>query len=265
MRYNGGWMTSAKKMAEFHGTRARAVHLLVLMLSLFVPSAVGAQQTLELPMPRSQSTQPLRPRVRPPASPVPSENSVRTIPQAPLPAAQPQAPPPQPPPAQPQSQPVLPAVFRGCWQGVVDGVDRIVRLPGAPKLGVVWTPKTYMLCYRRVGNGPFQLTFTDTGVGSQGLPGRAARIINARGQLQLVSTDGRSYARMRAYLHFDEFRVPAGFGNPTFPVDEVTDLDCTIEADGMHAVGVVYGERSGAPWFRAWWHTTFFHVRNLSE
>jgi hypothetical protein len=119
-------------------------------------------------------------------------------------------------------------------------------------------PKTYLLCYRRVGDGPFQLTFSAAGV-------EGSNIINRTGRLKVLSTDGRSFAKMRAYLHFDEFRRPALFGASTFPVDEVTDLECTIEPDGMHATGVVYGERENAPWFRAWWHTTFFHVGGLTQ
>jgi hypothetical protein len=224
-----------------------------------------AQQSMELPVPGGQQTQPLIPRVRPTAPPLaPPANNVQTIPSVPPPAPpeeQPQAeqpPPPEPPPAPEvrQPAPVLPAIFRGCWRGVVDETDQMVRLPGAPHLGL-WMPKTYMLCYRRVGDGPFQLTFTAAGV-------QGTHITNTTGQLKLVSTDGRSFAKMRAYLHFDEFRAPSWLGVSTFPVDEVTDLQCSIEPDGMHASGVVYGEREGAPWFRAWWHATFMHLGNMS-
>jgi hypothetical protein len=105
--------------------------------------------------------------------------------------------------------------------------------------------KTYRLCYRRLGNGPFQATFTEAGV-------EGKRIIKSSGRLNLLSTDGRSYAKMRGYLHFDEFSdsaAPVWWGTSTFAVDEVTDLQCTIEPDGIHATGVVYGERDGAPWF----------------
>ncbi len=258
-------MTKPLNLQDFRGVCARAMYFLGLMLTVMVLSAGGAlaQQTLELPVPQSQATQPLRPRAKPTAPPMaPPSNNVQTIPEeAPPPSPAPQAeeppPPPQAPPArQPQPEPVLPAVFRGCWRGRVDEVDRMVGLPGAPPPGR-WMPKTYMLCYRRVGNGPFQLTFTEAGLEG------TRHIINTSGRLKLVSTDGRSYAKMRAYLHFDEF--PVLFVAPPFPVDEVTDLDCTIEPDGLHATGVVYGERDGAPWFRAWWHTTFFHIGNLSE
>ncbi len=265
-------MTTPLKLLNFCRTCARGLYLLGLGLTFIVLSAGGAwaQQTLDLPVPQSQGTQSLRPRSRATAPPLaPPSNNVQTIPAVPPPPAPPPAapqaeePPPPLPPAPPpapvvrQPEPVLPAVFRGCWRGRVEEVDRMQRLPGAPRLGL-WMPKTYMLCYRRVGNGPFKLTFTEAGV-------EGSHIINTSGRLQLISTDGRSFAKMRGYLHFDEFRRPAVFGTSTFAVDEITDLQCTIEPDGMHASGLVYGERDGAPWFRAWWHTTFYHVSNLSE
>lgn len=265
-------MTKSLKSFEPSRPRTGGMYLLGLALTVIVlcAGAALAQQTLELPMPQSQQTQPLAPRPKPTAPPLlPPSNNVQTIPEVPPPPAPPPAPPQaeEPPPLQPlppppapvvrQPEPVLPAVFRGCWRGRVDEVDRMQRLPGGPRLGL-WMPKTYMLCYRRVGNGPFQLTFTAAGV-------EGTRIINTSGQLRAVSTDGRSYAKMRAYLHFDEFRQPALFGTSTFAVDEITDLQCTIEPDGMHASGVVYGERDGGPWFRAWWNTTFFHESNLPE
>jgi len=237
------------------------VYLLGLALTfiVLVGDAAVAQQTLELPMPRSQSTQPLRPRPNPAAPPLSPPNNVQTIPAVPPPPppppAQPEAEAPPPPPP-PQPEPELPAIFRGCWRGRVEMVDRIQGLPGAPKPGL-WMPKTYELCYRRVGDGPFHLTFTAAGV-------EGKRIINTTGQLRLLSTDGHSYAKMRAYLHFDELRGPKWLPPSTFAVDEVTDLQCTIDPDGMHAIGVVYGERDGSPWFRAWWNTTFLHVANMS-
>jgi hypothetical protein len=252
--------------------RQCGLYFLGLSIALIVATTTVAmgQQTLEVPMPQSQGTQP-GPRARPTSPPIiPRSNNVQTIPAAPPQPVTPEQiePPPeaeQPPPPEveqpppqvvPQPEPVLPAVFRGCWRGRVEELDRIQRLPGGPPIGL-WMPKTYLLCYRKIGDGPFKLTFTEAGV-------EGTRIINTTGQLRVISTDGRSYATMRAFLHFDEFALHPGIsGPPTFAVDEVTDLQCEIRPDGMHASGVVYGERSGAQWFRAWWHTTFFHQSNL--
>jgi len=255
-------------LANFRPAYACGIYLWGLALTLIVFGAGGAlaQQALEVPMPQPQSTQRLRPPTYPTAPPpTPPSNNVQTIPEVPSPS------PPAPPAAQPeaelpwaaaapQPEPVLPAVFRGCWRGVVEEVDQMQRLPSASHLGP-WMRKTYRLCYRRLGNGPFQATFTEAGV-------EGRRIINSSGRLNLLSTDGRSYAKMRGYLHFDEFSdsaAPVWWGTSTFAVDEVTDLQCTIEPDGIHATGVVYGERDGEPWFRAWWHTTFLHLARLSE
>jgi hypothetical protein len=136
----------------------------------------------------------------------------------------------------------------------VEYVDSIERLPGGAKVGF-WTPKTYRLCYRRVGNGPFVLTFTEAGVEAND------RITNANGRMTLRSTDGHSYASMRSDLTFDEYRTSrSSFGGDTFAVHEITNLDCRVEADGMHVQGAVSGWRSGEAWFRARWHATFVHI-----
>ena len=98
-----------------------------------------------------------------------------------------------------QAVPVLPAVFRGCWQGQVNELDWIRREPGAHKIGF-WTPKTYRLCYKQVGDQPFKLTFTETGVEPND------KIINPRGKVVPIATDGRAYATMRSRLEFR--RIP---------------------------------------------------------
>jgi hypothetical protein len=148
-----------------------------------------------------------------------------------------------------RSQPALPAVFRGCWEGRVEYLDSLERLPGGAKLGF-WTPKTYRLCYRRIGNGPFVMTFTEAGIEQND------RITNAEGKMTLLSSDGRVYASMRSSLDFDEYPSHASYsGSNTFAVHEVADLNCTIASDGMHVSGIVTGWRDQVPWFRARWHT----------
>jgi hypothetical protein len=149
-----------------------------------------------------------------------------------------------------QTAPVLPAVFRGCWQGQVNLLDTLERLPGAHKVGY-WTPKTYRLCYKRIGNGPFTLTFSETGIAP------TDKIIHAHGHVDTLATDGRVYARLRSQLGFDEFRVEPGFNGGTFHVDETTMLDCKIENGAMAVAASVYGTRDGAPWFRARWRALF--------
>jgi hypothetical protein len=227
----------------------------------------STQQQFELPQQSAQGQPPIYPRSTPaatPAAPLSSGSAVDTLPQlspqfppaTPWSAYQPPAYQPHstPPPATVhQPQPVLPAVFRGCWEGRVDYLDSLERLPGGAKLGF-WTAKTYRLCYRRIGSGPFVLTLTEAGIQ------RNDRIINAEGRMTLLRSDGRRYASMRSDLDFDEYRTRASdFGSSTFAVHEVTDLNCRIESDGMQVNGVVTGWRDAAPWFRARWHTVFVH------
>ncbi len=196
------------------------------------------------------------------ATPQPAQPSTGTlnIPQAPIaprsqlsapPATPPPTPAPIPPPAMlEQAPPKLPAVFRGCWQGEVGLLDSIERLPGAHKLGY-WTPKTYRLCYKRVGSGPFQLTFSETGVAP------SSKIVNAHGRVDVLATDGRYYARLESHLQFDEYDVRPVTAGETFHVEETALLDCRINNGAMAVAASVDGTRDSAPWFRARWRALF--------
>ena len=229
--------------------------LVVAFLVCSAPLARG-QQTMEIPAPSSQGQPPIHYRPRPtPQPPAPPTEQFQQVAPAPPPAVQRRPAATPTPQAFQMQQPVLPATFRGCWQGKVQFLDSIERLPGAAKIGP-WTPKTYRLCYERYGNQPFQLTFTEAGIQ------RNRKIFNAAGSMTLLSTDGRTYATMLAQLHFDEYRHGEYSSGASFAVDETTRLQCEIKRDGMHVIGSVRGTRDGAPWFRAYWHARFIHVRD---
>ncbi|HYL58186.1 MAG TPA: hypothetical protein VEU51_04900 [Candidatus Acidoferrales bacterium] len=248
----------------------------VLAATLVVRDA-GAQSTLEVPGPAQQSG----PNFRPPAAQPPPSQPSEDLPQqynppppyggepiqlppiqlfiTPPPAAPPPiaAQPSQPPPLAvapmtSQSNPVLPAVFRGCWQGQVNQLEWIRREPGARKIGF-WTPKTYRLCYKRVGDHPFTLTFTETGVEPN------EKIFNPHGNVVPISSNGRDFANLRAQLHFDEYGAGRNLDASSFAVDETTNLDCRIDGERMRVSASVYGTRDGEPWFRARWRTEFTH------
>jgi hypothetical protein len=231
-----------------------------------------AQSTLEVPGPAQQNQPYIPPRQAPPPWPTTPQgsdtgngNTIQLLPpQWFAPQPQPAAPPPQAvaPPPEPYvapnymapitAQPALPAVFRGCWNGEVDQLDWIRREPGARKIGF-WTPKTYRLCYKRVGDQPFTLTFTETGVEAN------EKIIHPQGSVVPVRTDGRAYASMLAQLHFDEYGNGRDSYAPTFAVDETTHLDCRIAGSDMMVNADVYGTRDGEPWFKAHWRADFRH------
>ena len=223
--------------------------LIVIVVIAISAGSTSAQQMMQVEPQLSPA-----PRVTAPPPP-PSNREMQIPQQAPQ---QPWTPPPTPAPP-PISvplvapQPVLPPVFRGCWQGTVESVDSIERAPDAHKLGY-WTPKTYRLCYKRVGGGPYQLTFGETGVVA------SEKIKYSKGRVEIIATDGRSYARMRAFLHFDEYRAGMNFRGSTFAVDEVTMLECKIDGDQMRVIADVDGRREDEPWFHAHWRTTFIRV-----
>src|SRR5579862_8693792 len=195
-----------------------------------------------------QGEPPIPPAPRATYGPPPPSNREMQIPQQ-APQQQWTPPPPAPPPPPPVSvplmapQPVLPPVFRGCWQGTVYNVDSMERAPGGHPLGY-WTPKTYRLCYKRVGEGPYQLTFGQTGIVA------TQKIKYSQGRVDIERTDNRSYAELRAFLHFDEFRAGFNPGGDTFAVDEDTTLECQINGDQMRVIADVDGRREDQPWFR---------------
>jgi len=225
---------------------------------------------MEVPGPANQNQPYIPPQQQPPPPVIrlaPSDgdggNTIQLLPGWNQPPAQPQAAttPPLPPPHMnvapmtAQAAPALPAVFKGCWQGEVVQLDWIRREPGAPKIGF-WTPKTYRLCYKRVGDQPFTLTFTEARIEPN------EKIINPRGNVVPISTDGRQYASMRSRLYFDEYKTHVDGLSPTFAVDENTNLDCRIAGDDMVVSADVFGTRDGEPWFRAHWRADFRKSEN---
>jgi len=237
--------------------------------SIGIQSAL-AQSSLEVPGPANQNqpyvppSQPPLIRVAPSGGDNGDGNTIQLLPNwANLLTAQPRATaqPPPPPvnvaPMTAQAAPALPAVFRGCWNGEVSQLDWIRSEPGAHKIGF-WTPKTYRLCYKQIGNQPFQLTFTEAGVEP------SDKIINPHGQVVPISTDGRAYASMRSRLDFNEYKTHSdSFSfSPTFAVNEITNLDCRIAGDDMIVSADVYGSRDGEPWFRAHWRAVFHKFEN---
>ena len=233
-------------------------HILIILIAI----SVGAASAQEMMQGQPQISP--EPRARAPMPPPPPSNREMQIPQQ-MPqetwTPPPTPSPPPPPPPRPINipmmapQPVLPPVFRGCWQGTVEEVDSIRPQPGGHKLGY-WTPKTYRLCYKQVGNGPYQLTFGETGIVA------SEKIAYSKGRVEIIATDGRSFARMHAFLHFDEYHAGANFGRATFAVDEATTLECQIDRDQMRVSANVDGRREDQPWFLAHWHTTFIRVPN---
>jgi len=238
------------RIVEFHAAALTA------LLIILIAADARAQSQLQLPAPSEQENAPITPR-KPSAPPRPGatlELPQQAPPHEESPEPVPERAPPQPEPEAATRPPApapmpLPEIFRGCWKGVVRQLDSIQRLPGARPIGP-WVAKTYRLCYRRVGTGPFELTFADAGMK------RSRMITNPRGQLKVLSTDGRSYAQMRALLQFDEY-LAGSRGGETFGVAELTDLSAQIEQGTMRVQAKVYGERDGQPWFRASWHADF--------
>jgi hypothetical protein len=205
----------------------------------------GAGSELEIPIPQTQA-------------PPPSKNNsqTETIPsmQQQLPPATPQTVPGRQGPGASTLEIPLPKEFRGCWSGVVPRLDSI-RMLGGPGVSK-WIPKTYRICYEQTAGGPFRLTLSEAG-----LAGRNRDLTNVKAIMEVISTDGRTTAQMRALLHFDE---PAGSLFGMFPgrgsVDELTNMTCRIDGGVMQVEANVYAQWNNRPWSTMTWHADFTNV-----
>jgi len=136
---------------------------------------------------------------------------------------------------------------------VVNDIDSLTMLNG-PQIAA-WVPKTYRICYVQSANGSFRPTISEAGMAAND------QLQNVKGLLQVLSTDGRTSAQMRAYLRFDE-AAPVSFGamQHVGSVDELTNMTCQIENGTMHVQARVYGQWNGRPWWFIGWHTDFVNV-----
>ncbi|MHB8382986.1 MAG: hypothetical protein ACYDC3_11705 [Candidatus Binataceae bacterium] len=229
------------------GLAVRVVRAQNLLQNSAPNSASGPGSELEIPIPQGQAPQ------------APRNNSATvTIPsiqrQAPSAPRVETIPPANQGPGASTLEIPLPREFRGCWRGVVPRLDSIKMLgpPGVSK----WIPKTYRICYEQTADGPFKLTLSETG-----LEGAHRSLTNVKGIMKVISTNGRTTARMRSLLHFDEpagnlFGMFAGRGS----VDELTNMSCRIDGGVMHVAANVYAQWNGRPWSEMTWHADFSNV-----
>ena len=94
----------------------------------------------------------------------------------------------------------LPKVFQGCWQAQVTHLDSLRVLGRQPPN--LWITKTYRFCYRCVAQGPFVPTLATAGVDSNSVP--FGVVSSVQSTLRVLWTDGRSSARLRAFLEFNQ-------------------------------------------------------------
>ena len=241
-------------------TRYSAPYLFGLAVALLVLNApiVLAQQTMEVPAPVPQSKSTLHYRPKPTPRPTPQPQVIDNSNQQ----NQTQVVPPQPH-AEPTPEPRSQAVSESAT-GPAGGFSRLLARQGR------------ISRFDRAASGCGESRYVDAqnlspmlralwqwAVSADLLRGgnrsEPPRLSTPGARWILVSTDGRTYATMRALLHFDEYRYGNSSGD-TFEVDEVARLQCEIRPDGMHVIGSVRGTRDGDPWFRAYWHTIFIHV-----
>jgi len=167
--------------------------------------------------------------------------------------------------------PPVPKEFEGCWEGTVSEPDSWQFLEGPRLAG--WIPKTYRLCFRRTGNGPFMITFHDTKLDTEFASERGYKISNYDEQTSVVSTDGRYQVLLQSVARMDQHGKILGFlPGPTVTIAASTDMRCVLlsEDEAINVESSSVDRCSGSPsfgcngqdWVKATWHAQFHRAQN---
>ena len=101
---------------------------------------------------------------------------------------------------------------------------------GDPRLAG-FIPTTYQLCFRRVGEGPFTITFHDFKLDTAYASERGYRVSNYDEQAELVSTDGKNVVSLHSIARLDEGLKVLGFiPGPTVRIAKMMRVACSKQA-----------------------------------
>jgi hypothetical protein len=170
--------------------------------------------------------------------------------------------------------PQVPQEFKGCWEATVSQADSWQHLQG-PRIGG-WIPTTIRLCFRRVGDGPFTITFHDTKLDTDYASEHGYTVSNFDEQTEVVSTDGKNQVKLHGVARMDQRGRILGFiPGPTVTIAATSDSSCVL-IDGGEAINVeaTQVERcsgsaafdcNGEPWIQATWHARFHRTTDPSS
>lgn len=154
----------------------------------------------------------------------------------------------------------LPTVFRGCWQSVTHRVNQDVdsiRTTGPfAWVGCIDPPGNSEFCYKRVGNGPFEPTFSSSRINSRWAAQAGKRITHETSRVEILSTDGTHEAHLRTHGHHDEVELWVIRAS----IDYTGDLTCGIDGNHMHCQGQNHATLNGYPWCISTGRTNFTRV-----
>lgn len=154
----------------------------------------------------------------------------------------------------------LPTVFQGCWQSMTHRVNEDVgsiRTTGPfAWVGCIDPPGNSEFCYKRVGNGPFEPTFSSSRINSRWAAQAGKKISHETSRVEILSTDGTHEARLRTHGHHDELELWVILAS----IDDTNDLTCRIDGNHMHCLGQSHATLNGYPWCISTGRTNFTRV-----
>ena len=160
--------------------------------------------------------------------------------------------------------PQVPKVFEGCWEGTITEPDSWERVQGPRVAGFI--PKTERLCFKKIGEAPFTITFHDTRVDTDYASQHGYPVSNYDEQTDLVSTDGQNEVSLHQVASFDERGKILGLIPTGATRISVTADAHVLLVDSGAALSVVASQVdrcsgslgcNGQVWVRATWHGRF--------
>jgi hypothetical protein len=142
---------------------------------------------------------------------------------------------------------VLPQAFYGCWRGTSLPSDSSQYLGGCPPGYEV--PETQELCFRKVGEGGFEITSQSA---SSSLP-------NFRDRTELVSSQGDSRVDLRDIGTYD---MPGLFTFSRVGFNGASRCDLSGDKETLACEGTTVFRCNGLPWYRTTGRTV---MRRLSR
>jgi hypothetical protein len=163
--------------------------------------------------------------------------------------------------------PQVPKPFEGCWEGTITEPDSWERVKGPRIAGYI--PHTDRLCFKKLGDEPFTITFHDIKVDSDYASKIGYPISNIDEQTDLVSTDGHNEVSLHSVVSFDERGKLLGLiPSSVTRISTTRDAHCLLVDDGA-ALNVEASQTTrcsgswgcnGQVWVRATWHSHFHKV-----
>jgi len=140
----------------------------------------------------------------------------------------------------------VPMAFTGCWMGLQSGSPDSFQSSGLRISH--WIPSEIMLCLRKNGAGPWQLTLSKKKLDTSYAAKNRHPVSNLHTRTEIVSSDGKNQVWLRSVYSVDEQATFSWlFAGPNITISAVSDDHCTLDGAIMNFQSSELDYYSGLP------------------